>query len=175
MKSIHFLPLLAMCLMFSLVQPQNLPAKERSSSHEPLMETIERYAPTELKNRLKQDLAEHDRLMAAWRHSPGFQQDINKWNAAWKQMHKVRREELKTILKQLRDGQLTIDQAQQRIDKLRHVRHEAMHRLVADIRIAAARGDRKAVTTALEELDRKIKRSNQRLSRQLQVSEHSGT
>lgn len=133
-----------------------------------LIHIVDQYAPAQLANQMKKDMTTHQRLVTEWRETADFQKKRQTHQQKHQEFHKKTSEQIRAIRKQVELGKLSPIEGHQKIaglfakkDKFHH--HETMKQLKTAIR----NNDRNAIVSALEQIDKHIQASNQRLSKKL--------
>jgi hypothetical protein len=144
-----------------------------------LVNIINQYASPQLKAQLTKDLATRESLMKQLRHTPGFQKKEDKEKAVY-QTHK---KEIDAIKQQVKDGKLTKQQAQKKLEAIfgkehgkgedwDHVKEKAQDKggIYKELKAAIQKKNRAAINSALEKFDQKLEKSNQQLQQKIKAS-----
>ena len=139
---------------------------EKGEKQKELTNIINQYASPQLKAQLTKDLATRKSLLKQLRQTPGFRKNKERGLTVY-QAHK---KEIGAIKQQVKDGKLTKQQAHKELRALfgkEKGKEQGKRGIYQALKAAIQKKDQASINSALEKMDQKLARSNQRLQQEL--------
>ena len=152
----------------------------KGNQEKKFMNIINKYASSDLKTKLTQDLATHKNLENKLHNTAGFKKHEGQEKSERQAFFKDHKQEIQSIKQQEKDGKITKQEAHKKFEAI-FGNHEGKNHdndkfkgkengergIFKELKSAVKNKDQAAINTALVKFDQKLQQSNQELQKKL--------
>jgi hypothetical protein len=157
----------------------------KGNGEKKFMNIINKYASSDLKTKLTQDLATHKNLENKLHNTTAFKKQEGHDKSEQQAFFKAHKQEINSIKQQEKDGKITKQEAHKKFEAI-FGNHEGKNHdndkdkfkgkengergIFKELKSAVQKKDQAAINTALEKFDQKLQQSNQELQKKLNTN-----